>query len=275
MTDEWKVVSRGRRPQMRAAQTPHEGTIPYKTRTMIRKRRKSDATTENSRLDMKANCIFKIKAQLQKSPWWTQVERLLNDACKGRKVHSVHCLGIGSFFHSTNAMHQLACALLLKAFLIPDGVCSVTDPAMADIDLQLAHHLRLQVIPFNELDTIEPPSGFCTILFMPHCGLCLNEQMFAKCYEFKFRDVIFLANTFSIYVNTTEVTRRPIPFARLIQHLSASNAFQEQTCPDASLSTRETAFNDLAVTVIDLSVAGTQTQLPAFFERIKASREHN
>lgn len=226
-------------------------------------------------MDIKANCIIKIKAQLQESLWWKQTERLLDNARGGLKVHSVHCLGIGSFFNSANATHQLACALLLKAFLAPDGTYSVTDPAMVDMDLQLAQYLGLQVVPFSELDMSEPPSGFCTILFMPHCGLCLNEQMFAKCYKFKFSGIVFLANTFSIYVTTTEITRRPIPFAQLIQHLSASKALQEQKCPDASLSTRETAFNDLAVTTIDLSVVNAQTQLPDLFKSITVSREPN
>lgn len=222
---------------------------------------------------MKANNLDKIKVQLQESSWWRQVEKLIENACQGRKVHSVHCLGVGSFVNSANAMHQLACALLLKG-LAPDCICSITDPAMLETDLKLAHRFGVQVVPFNELNLLEPLDSLCTILFMPHCGLSLNEEIFARCFKFKFKSTVFLANIFSNYANADMITTRSGPFVQIIQHLTSSEALQERRCPDANLSTRETAFNDLAVTTVDLSVIGDQTQLFGLFISVRASHYH-
>lgn len=193
--------------------------------------------------------VLVIKEAFRKTGWWEEVAQLVRRGQNGRPAHSLVCLGMGTFMNSSNARHQLACALLLKELLGDPAMCSVTDPVMDHDDNQIAIQFGFQVIPAEQYELKAPPNRTCTLLFMPHCDFKVNEDMLTAAKKFHFEAVVFLANAFSRYVTSSSATSRRRNES-LIGQLHAAGTLLEEPCPNPKSSTSETAFNDLAVTTL-------------------------
>lgn len=252
-SSEWKIVRKGRRKKLQSPKIVHQGVIHYETTAKTSRRSRSAAHRDPQfRTASLEAAIGAAKELLRRNQWWTEVSKQLEHVLNGSAVAAVQCLGIGSYTCNHSALHQLACALLLKEYLSSSAIFSLTDPAMTDDDLQVARKMELQVVPYEDFNVAEPADGCSTILFMPHCGLQLYEAVFAKCSIFHFKGIIFLGNMFSKY---EEGRNDPmLPEHRRLRQICSSKAMQETPCPSSALSTREFAFNDLAITTIKTDV---------------------
>lgn len=247
--DEWSVVRRGER-QRKKAEGPRvrDGAMSHHDHMGSSEKRPKKQTAESALQSIQRK-VSSIKDALRKTVWWEEVAELIRRGQNGRQAHALMCLGIGSFMNTSNARHQLACALLLKDLLNNPAICSVTDPVMDEDDVQLAVCLGFQVIAAEEYELKATPNRLCTVLFMPHCDFELNEDMLTAAQKFHFEGIIFLANAFSRYVTGPCATTRRRNES-LIGHLHLSRTLLEESCPSPKSSTSETAFNDLAVTTL-------------------------
>lgn len=247
--DEWNVVRRGDRQRKKPeGSRGHEGATSHHDHTGSSERRPKKQTTESALQSMRRK-VASITDALRKTAWWEEVAELIRRGQNGQPAYALMCLGIGSFMNTSNARHQLACALLLKDLLNNPTICSVTDPVMDEDDVQLAVGLGFQVIAAEEYELKAAPNRLCTVLFMPHCDFELNEDMLTAAQKFHFEGIVFLANAFSRYVTGPCATTRRRNES-LMGHLHLSRTLLEESCPSPKSSTSETAFNDLAVTTL-------------------------
>lgn len=268
-SDEWTVVEKGARRRKQEPTIPHDGAISYCHYPPAKLRRRGNSASSLSPQQKTEKNVASITSALARTAWWKELSSELEVVRKGRRTCALQCLGMGSFANSANARHQLACALLMKRLLVNPPVCSITDPAMTEEDVTFACHLGFEVVSAKSHLVRIPSTGCCTVLFMPHCGRELNELVMSQCLESGSDGVIFIANSFSRYVTET-IPARSTPESSIIQDLYDSNALCERPCADARMSTREFAFNDLAITTVDVP-SGQKSRLRPCDEEVNGT----
>lgn len=243
---EWQTVRRGARPTKNVI-VAHSRQITYKVQPRSRRERKDALAAIQNTFDK----ILRIKAYLQNKSWWQKVSLLLQQATANHPRYSLQCLGLGSFLTSDNARHQLACALLIRDLLPGVHYCSMSDPLMGDEDFKLCKRFGFDVVD-SASDAVRPPAdGECAVLFLPHCGIALNEKVLLECTRFGIDRVVLFANLLSNYIQENGMKGL---VAKVIERCFEDYCVTEHPCPDAITSSNCLAFNDLAITTIKLSV---------------------
>ncbi|NWR55564.1 SRR1L protein, partial [Bucorvus abyssinicus] len=87
------------------------------------------------------------------------------------------CYGLGQFSGCPGARYQLAFLLLLLEELgVPQGRCSLFDPAFSAQEVAALGQLGLQVLPENE-EGKHGIEGSATLFYMVHCGKALYNNL--------------------------------------------------------------------------------------------------
>lgn len=185
--------------------------------------------------------LLALKTRLQRSAWWAQTRAQLSAAVSeiGQRVQLVHCLGLGSFESSHNARHQLACALAMQElFEVADERCVLGEPRLTACDqlvLRRMRWTRCEWLSHQRVWQRCVRHDGCVLMFLPHCPYHLNDMVLRWiCANGFAHRTVLLANQMCAH--------KPVGIAYARLH--------EQKCAHAKLSSSETAFNDLCVSVV-------------------------
>lgn len=243
---EWKVVTKRSRPRSKIPNSNHHGVIKYESnQTSKRKPTKTLKHSRKTPSEWKEQ-IEVIAANLEKTEWWLQVQKDLGQACNSITINYLRCFGLGSFEISSNARHQLACALLIQKHLSSCTHCVISDPAMNEIDKELANLFGFFIEEEHTqyLGTTTESCG--TLFYMPHCSRNLFDKVLEDNQATNFQGMVLFGNSLSHYADIrTRYTKKTI-----IDDLYDSGCIIERPCCSAKFSTSENAFNDLSVTTI-------------------------
>lgn len=243
---EWKVVTKRSRPRPQIPNSNNFGVMTYESKqTSKRKATKVPKHSHKTPNEWKEQ-IDVIAANLEKTEWWLQVRTDLEQACGTIATKYLRCFGLGSFVVSSNARHQLACALLIQKNISSCSHCVISDPAMNEADKELVKLFGFGIEESHAQYLGIATKSYGTLFYMPHCSRNLFDKVLEENQATNFQRMIIFGNSLSRYADIrTKYTKRTI-----IDYLHDSKCFVERPCCSAKLSTSENAFNDLSVTTI-------------------------
>lgn len=250
----WTVVKRGFRQRKEAPRLAHSSSISYRLLPQRAFPTKPTAVSSQTALSISQR-VQQVVVALSHTQWWKHTSRLLREAVADSNLAFVQCLGLGSLENTPSTVHQLACALLVRdLFQVPTISCA--DPLTTCSDAEALTALGVRVAPAQPFERVQiehcdqSPGGGHGVLFMPHCGIELNDAIVEKWMGLpEGRNVVLLCNVLSRQASEAKAPR--------LAHLFREGRLEERECPDARVSTRELAFNDLCVTTRVISTKGT------------------
>ncbi|CAK4608587.1 hypothetical protein LEN26_008088 [Aphanomyces euteiches] len=167
-------------------------------------------------------------------------------------VFQLVCYGLGSFT-STNAAYQLACAALIREWLMNHETIQLQhaclyDPIMTSDDTEVAKAMGFEVLGTNEQG--QRKAELRTLFFMPHCGKKLYQNVLLSNWGVQLEQILILGNSFAAYDDrvVAAADRRAsifsalVPYHREISVGKISKSWDEYVQYDA-------AFNDLSLHV--------------------------
>ncbi|PXF41481.1 hypothetical protein BWQ96_08788 [Gracilariopsis chorda] len=245
----------------RDTSSDQEWTIVKNTRKRSKKRRSNIAKSAfipppPTLPSLSQEALQNLKANFQSTVWWNQTRALLSQAVSeiGHPVQMVYCLGLGSFESSHNARHQLACALSIQeVFNVTNEGCFIGEPCLTPSDELVLHDIgwsRKEWLMHEATWEAKMKNDGCVVMFLPHCPYDLNELVMKWICKNGFAErTVLLANDLSKYCYVV-LTRKQHEIKNKINKLHAYGKLHERKCAQAKLSSSETAFNDLCVTVV-------------------------
>ncbi|KAG0268994.1 hypothetical protein DFQ27_005099 [Actinomortierella ambigua] len=157
-------------------------------------------------------------------------------------VESLVCYGIGSVEGSRNAQFQLSLALELKDMLKIESKICISDPAMTQLDIEIAKALDMHVLDKDEALPSNIAVDKTVLYFMPHCPKGLYSHILEKNWTRQgLNRTVILGNRFSMYHERTIARQAPFIFPALA-------IAEEYTLPLIKFEDN-TVFNDLAIHV--------------------------
>lgn len=235
-TSEWTTVHRGPRQRTHTTAPSHSAVISYRSVPSHHPPASRPSSTSTAPLHRQ---LATVRSQLCSSVWWPRTVALLRHAfAHSNPLPFVHCLGLGSPTTTVSSRHQLAALIeLASIFAVPRS--TVADPVLTTDDATALHPLHVDVVPACPVDDIRLPHG-PGLLFLPHCDRKLNDKVIHQLVQRPSASrPVLLANVLSRYRGG------------LIEQLVNTKRLIERPCPDANLSSRELAFNDLCVITIE------------------------
>ncbi|KAH7912131.1 SRR1-domain-containing protein [Hygrophoropsis aurantiaca] len=202
--------------------------------------------------------LERAQEEITSGDWFSECREILQGALRDTSIDcpEVLCLGLGNPCSSRDARAQLAFLIRLCAsFDIAPSTVSVYDPVFTDADQELFQVLGMTPLKDNKA------LGCPTILYMPHCGIKLYENILRENWTApQLATIVFIANRLGEYVDNNPAFKlnRDYPcLNRLVPHLNSR--------PLPTSTAYSTAFNNLSVQYVKRTVLASLDD--AFWER--------
>ncbi|KAG8932350.1 hypothetical protein FRC02_001282 [Tulasnella sp. 418] len=196
----------------------------YVTRPSKRKA-KNKARTGVPALSL-ASLLNESRNQLHETKHWQDCVAYVDDLPDEPLIHKALCLGLGSPTASVNAREQLLLFMeLLKHFHIDSHAVTVYDPVFSEEDRKGLKELGFEISEENKKGRY--PVDERTLVYMPHCGKRLYENLYrANWSKIQLSSLVLVGNDLQGYEEGTPKAKFEAQtpcLARILPYLQARN----------------------------------------------------